>query len=140
MRISARCDYACRALLELSLHWPNKEPVQIHTISQKQDIPVRYLVHILIQLKQMGLVDSLRGKEGGYVLVKPPNIISLGEIMRKIQGPLLSLAKSSKNSKSIFPAIWQDLEVAMAKVLDKLTFEDVCNKLKKMDKAVLYQI
>ena len=53
MRVSAKCDYACKALLELALHWPNKEPVQIHEISEKQDIPIKYLVQILIQLKRI---------------------------------------------------------------------------------------
>ncbi|MGB3241335.1 MAG: Rrf2 family transcriptional regulator, partial [Candidatus Omnitrophota bacterium] len=63
MRISARCDYACRALLELSLHWPNEAPVHIQQISENQKIPERYLVQILIQLKRLGLVTSSRGKE-----------------------------------------------------------------------------
>ena len=65
MRISARCDYACKALLELTLHWPSKEPLQLHTISENQGISTKYLVHILIQLKRMGLIESIRGKQGG---------------------------------------------------------------------------
>ncbi len=140
MRVSARLDYACKALLELALHWPNKEPLQIHTISEKQDIPMRYLVNILIQLKRMGLVNSIRGKDGGYNLVKPPNRISLGEVMRQIQGPFLPVADSSKKNGSVFAGIWEEVEGAMAKVLDKVTFEDACNKERGADKVILYQI
>ncbi len=98
MRISARCDYACRALLELALHWPNIEPVQTYTISEKQDIPMKYLVQILIQLKRMGLVESARGKHGGYSLAKPPNKISLGEVIREVGGPLLPMANDNWSS------------------------------------------
>lgn len=140
MRISARCDYACKALLQLALHWPDKEPLQIHTISEKQGIPMRYLVHILIQLKRMGLVTSSRGKEGGYVLAKPPNRISLGEVLRQIGGPLLPVANSATKRGSAFATIWSEVEGAMSKVLDKVTFEDIANKARGMEKAIIYQI
>ncbi|MFC1623993.1 RrF2 family transcriptional regulator [Candidatus Omnitrophota bacterium] len=140
MRISARCDYACKALLELALHWPSKEPLHIQVISKKQEIPMRYLVQILIQLKRMGLVDSVRGKEGGYTLTELPNKISFGKVMRQIQGPLLPVAECSKKNGSVFTAIWQEVEASMAKVLDKVTFEDVCNKVRGMSKTIIYQI
>jgi len=140
MRISARCDYACKALLELAVHWPRKKPLQIHAISDRQNIPMRYLVQILIQLKRMELVASVRGKEGGYCLSKAPNKISLGMVMRSIGGPLLPVANSAVNKKSVFGTIWNEVEDAMAGVLDKVTFEDIANKAKGMDKAILYQI
>ena len=140
MRISARCDYACKALLELALHWPNKESLSIHTISEKQNIPVKYLVHILIQLKRMGLVESVRGKQGGYKLLKPPNKISLGEVIREVGGPLLPVANSATKEESVFSTIWREVEGAMAKVLDKITFEDISNREQGMKGAIVYQI
>lgn len=140
MRISARCEYACNALLELSLHWPKKEPVQIHIISKRQNIPMKYLVQILIQLKRLDLVTSIRGKEGGYNLAKPPASIKLGEVLRQIGGPLLPIANSFDKKDSIFSAIWQEVEKAMAKILDKITFEDIANKNKDMEKTIVYQI
>ena len=140
MRISARCDYACKALLELALHWPNKGSLTIHTISEKQNIPVKYLVHILIQLKRMGLVESLRGKQGGYRLAKPPNRISLGEVIREVGGPLLAVANSAAKEESVFATTWKEMEGAMAKVIDRITFEDIANKEKGMKGAIVYQI
>ncbi len=140
MRISARCDYACRALLELALHWPSIEPVQTYTISEKQDIPMKYLVQILIQLKRMGLVESARGKHGGYSLAKPPNKISLGEVIREVGGPLLPMANSATKKESVFATIWTEVEEAMAKVLDKISFEDILNKANGMEGAIVYQI
>lgn len=140
MRISARCDYACRALLELALHWPNEESLSIHTISEKQSISMKYLVHILIQLKRMGLVESVRGKQGGYKLLKPPNKISLGEVIREVGGPLLPVVNSATKEESVFATIWREVEGAMAKVLDRITFEDISNKEKGMKGAIVYQI
>ncbi len=140
MRISARCDYACRALLELVLHWPNKESLSIHTISERKSIPMKYLVHILIQLKRMGLVESVRGKRGGYKLLKPPNKISLGEVIREVGGPLLPVTNSATKEESVFSTIWREVEGAMARVLDKITFEDISNKEKGMKGAIVYQI
>lgn len=140
MRISARCDYACKALLELALHWPSKEPVQLHTISDHQGIPTKYLVHILIQLKRMNLVESMRGKQGGYNLTRHPNEITLGEVIRDTGGPLLPLAKTAAKSESAFAAIWEEVEGVMAKVLDKVTFEDIVNKVRGREKALIYQI
>jgi len=72
MRISAKCDYACRALVELSFHWPKKIPLRIQQMSEKQEIPERFLVQILLQLKRLGFVTSSRGKNGGYNLAKAP--------------------------------------------------------------------
>lgn len=140
MRISARCDYACRALLELALHWPNKQPLPIHTISEKQEIPMGYLMQILIQLKRMGLVASIRGKEGGYYLSKPPDRISLGEVIRQIGGPLLPLANSASKRKYVFATVWNEIEDVMAEVVDKITFADISSRARGMDRATVYQI
>lgn len=139
MRISARCDYACKAILELSLHWPNKEPLQVNTISKKQNIPIKYLVQILIQLKRMGLVASVRGKTGGYNLLIAPNKIKLGQLMRDVCGPLLPLTESAERNQTVFTVIWADVENAMAKVLDKISFEDIVEKSKGVD-ILNYQI
>jgi Rrf2 family transcriptional regulator, cysteine metabolism repressor len=140
MRVSAKCDYACKALLELSLHWPNKEPVQIHTLSERQDIPIKYLVHILLQLKRTGLVESVRGKEGGYILAKSPEKITLGEVMREIGGPLLPIVSTAAKKDSVFASIWGEVDSAMSKVLDKVTFEDILKRAKGAGGAILYQI
>ena len=140
MRISARCDYGCKALLELSLHWPSKEPVQIHEISEKQGIPERYLVQLLIQLKRAGFVASSRGKQGGYNLAKAPKDISLGAIMREMGGPLLPAATSATAENSAFAGIWSQVEGAMAKILDSVSFEDIRDKAYDKESIIMYQI
>jgi Rrf2 family protein len=140
MRISARCDYACKALLELALSWEDSEPLTIQAISRKQKIPLRYLVQILIQLKRMGLVESLRGKQGGYRLARPPVKISLGELIREIDGPLLPVANSAVKNNSVFGKVWKEVENAMAGVVDQITFEDIANRTRGIKGAIVYQI
>ncbi len=140
MRISAKCDYACRALLELSLHWPKKEPLQLQNISGKQNIPVKYLVQIFIQLKRDGLVVSSRGKDGGYLLGKTPDAISLGDVMRCMGGALLSRSDALRKEPSVFSGVWDQLEGAMTTVVDHVTFEDICAKSQEKDKILIFQI
>lgn len=140
MRISAESEYACRALLELALNWPSRNLVQVSAIAKRQDIPIKYLEQILIQLKSARLVESVRGKQGGYRLAKAPGQISIGEAMRTIKGPLLQLADTATQKKSVFTAIWKEVEGSIVKVLDEVSFEDIANKAKSMEGAMIYQI
>jgi len=140
MRISARSDYACRALLELTLRWPTNEPLSISTISKRQKIPMRYLVQILIQLKRLGFVNSIRGKDGGYNLSKAPEEISLAEVMRGVGGSFLPIASSCEDEKSVFAPIWSEVKGAIATVLDRVTFKDIREKVETKKKTIIYQI
>ena len=96
MKISAKIDYACRALLELSLHWPSQEPLQVDQIAQRQRVPVKFLTQILIHLKQVGYVESVRGKKGGYLLRKLPKEIKLNDIMENFND-----TNNSRDEKNI---------------------------------------
>lgn len=148
MKISAKCDYACKALLELSLRHGEKELTQIQTIAQNQNIPEKYLVQILIQLKGAGLVDSVRGKEGGYYLKKPPNKITLGDVIREIDGDLLSIGGLNGNTrreyegkpKSILGSIWNEVKNAISDTVDDITFEDIRKRDAMSRKALIYNI
>ncbi|MDD5218288.1 MAG: Rrf2 family transcriptional regulator [Candidatus Omnitrophica bacterium] len=142
MRISARSDYACRALLELALHWPNKAPMQIGDIAKRGNIPTKYLVHILIHLKQMGLVKSTRGKEGGYILSKSPGEIVFGKFIRQIGGPFVPVAISKKGADklNVFSPIWHDVESAISEVVDDITFQDLVEKARGLSEVLVYQI
>ncbi len=140
MRISARCDYACKAVLALALHWPGKKPLQMQIISEKHGIPLKYLPQILLQLKRMGIAKSIRGKNGGYVLARDPGEISLGELVREISGPLLPLAASAEKNGTGFSAVWKDVEHAMADVLDKVMFDDIVMRTRSAQDTIMYQI
>src|SRR4051812_26319335 len=90
MRISAKAEYACVAMLELAANYADPQPLRIKSISDAQGIPQRFLVQILLQLKTAGLVTSVRGKEGGYQLAHPPERISLAAIIKAIDDSALA--------------------------------------------------
>lgn len=140
MRISAKFDYACKAIVELAQHWPKKDPVQIKEISEVYQIPVRYLVNIMNQLKSIGIVESVRGPTGGYILKKDPADIKLGMVLKEIGGPLLPVANTIKKKETAFDGIWKEVENAMEKVLNNVTFEDICNKIKGTSDVIMYNI
>lgn len=140
MMVSARCEYACRALLELSQHWPERKPIRIQTISTRQKIPMRYLVQILIQLKRAGLVASVRGKEGGYNLAKPPGKISVGEVMRYVSGPILPAPENGTKEDSVFVSVWKEVEDAMSGVLNNVSFDDMAKDKNSRENAIFYHI
>lgn len=140
MRISARCDYACKALIALSLHWPSEHPLSIHAISEAQDIPMRYLVQILIQLKRAGLVVSVRGKAGGYLLNKPPEKITLGEVVRNIQGPLMTVSQESRRQDAVLNTIWSEISSIIDHEMDKIEFKTISKRYNKKNNVYMYHI
>ena len=97
MRVSAKTEYACIAMLELAAQYGSNEPVRIRKIAERHDVPPRFLVQILLQLKGAGLVASVRGAAGGYHLIKPPQEVSLGQVMEVIEG------SSEENGQTSMP-------------------------------------
>ena len=91
MKASVKSDYACRAVEALALHHPNARPLRIEEIAQREAIPANYLVQILIELKSKGLIQSRRGKAGGYALAKTPREITVGDVLRAVQGDVLEM-------------------------------------------------
>lgn len=139
MQISAKTDYACKALLELALHWPNKDPLQINTIAQRQNIPMKFLTQILIFLKQLGLTQSVRGKHGGYLLAMAPDKIRLSEIYQSL-GNVAAVSGVPKQKRHVFTAIWQEIDATVWREMEKITFEDIANRTRRMDQAVNFEI
>ncbi len=88
MRVSSKGDYACRALLSLTLHSSDSGPTSVRDIAERTAIPQPYLEQILLALKGAGLVRSKRGVGGGYVLARPPDEIRLSEVLAAVDGPI----------------------------------------------------
>src|ERR671933_376726 len=89
--LSSRAKYATRALLDLSLQ-AGHGPVQIHDIAERQNIPIKFLEQILLSLKRFGFVQRRKGPGGGYFLAKPAREITLGAVVRAIDGPLAPIS------------------------------------------------
>ena len=134
MQVSAKTQYACIAILELAQHFLSKEPIRIRRIAETHGIPSRFLVQILIQLRNVGLVQSTRGAAGGYRLARDPRTISLGEVMQAVEG---NRDGAGSNGTAHTPALtlltqaWDSAEEAQRKVLEATTFAQLLEKLKQ---------
>ena len=142
MRISAKIDYACKAIFELSLHWPNEQPLQVHEIAQRQGIPMNFLIQILFNLKQLGYVRSQRGKAGGYVLSKSPAQIKFNDLMRHFgPEPEIRQKNTAQNGKRCFlDVIWGEVDRSVENMLNKINFEDICNRARENQRTIMYEI
>ncbi len=142
MKISAKIDYACRALMALSLHWPNKTPLQINKIARGQQIPMKFLTQILLSLKQMGYVRSVRGKNGGYLLSKAPQRIKLSELIKNMGGIGCSVTENRRNGNDnhLMDLIWSEIDKTILKTMSEIDFEIIADRKRKQDKAFVFQI
>jgi Rrf2 family protein len=124
MKISAKSEYACLAVLALARQQAESSPVRIREISQAYQIPERYLVQILLQLKGAGLVASTRGAAGGYRLAREASTISISEILTAVDGPETERRESGGASRPVTTAltsVWEDVRAAERAVLDRTT-------------------
>jgi Rrf2 family protein len=133
MRVSSKGDYACRALLSLTLHSVNPGPTSVRDIAERTAIPQPYLEQILLALKGAGLVRSKRGVGGGYVLARSPDEIRLSEVLAAVDGPI-SLGDFGEphqdgscdhEGQCVLYAIWKLAGEHMRQLLDGFTLAQV---------------
>ncbi|MEX2303112.1 MAG: Rrf2 family transcriptional regulator [Bryobacterales bacterium] len=130
MEISVKSEYALRAVFDLASR-EGPQPTKIAEIAGRQAIPQKFLELILSQLKQGGFLASRRGAEGGYFLAKPAETITVGEILRHIDGPISPARRQLREGlppDSPFPEFWGEVEEALAGVLDRTTFADLVSR------------
>lgn len=124
MKLSVKSDYAVRAVLGLSLSYGSGKAVRVEKLANDHNIPANYLVQILLELKNHGLVSSQRGKDGGYLLAKPPEDISWGDVIRCIHGPIFEPpSQSDSKSNPVITASWEKLQNALDQTANSLTFD-----------------
>lgn len=131
MKVSAKTEYACIAVLELAASHGAGEPVRIRKIADEHGIPSRFLVQILLQLKGAGLVASTRGAAGGYQLAKPPSEITLGQVMAVIEGQedrLTSSANVATASVQALMSAWQEVADVQREMLESITFAELVER------------
>ncbi len=143
MKFSKRSEYGLRALIELTAHY-GKAPLQRHQIAKRQHIPIEFLEQILLALRNAGLLASRRGVSGGYRLLKSPDEITLGTVIRILDGPLAPIGCVSKTAyhkchdcpyaeKPNCPVqhVMGEVRNAIAGVLDHYTLRDFAESSKK---------
>jgi Rrf2 family protein len=134
MRISAKTEYACIAMLELAAQFASNEPVRIREIADRHGVPPRFLVQILLQLKGAGLVASVRGAAGGYRLLNAPDEISLGRVMEVVDGWTEDELKTSASPDSpavrVLTQAWKEVSATQRKLLEGITLADLLERAK----------
>jgi Rrf2 family protein len=131
MKISAKAEYACLAVLALARQGLESSPLHIRTISQAYVIPERYLVQILLQLKGAGLVVSTRGAAGGYRLARPASNISLFEVLAAVDGSEVARGDPSRSKRptaSVLASVWANVEAAERAVLDRTSIAELAEQ------------
>ena len=147
MRFSVKSEYAITALLDMATH-TDKWPVHVRAIASRQAIPVRFLEQVMASLKKAGIVESIRGAQGGYVLSRDPHAINVAQIVEAIEGPITPMDCTAEAAEyrclqmkgCVVKEVWEDVKRAIIDVLNKATIEDMCRKKGEKENAVMYHI
>ena len=122
MKVSVKCEYAVRAILDLSLELTS-QPVRIADIARRQGISQKFLELILADLKRAGFVESKRGVEGGYKLARLPDTITVGEVLRAVEGR--GPRRKTDVDESPAADLWQRVDESIAEIVDRTSFADL---------------
>jgi len=144
MKLSTKTRYGVRAILELAEHY-GQGPLQTNVIAQRQDISVKYLEQLMAILKAAGLIKSVRGARGGYVLAKRPDEVKLSEVFYGLEGPVITVeclenqSVCNRIADCASRQLWAQIQEAVTKVLESMTLQDLINKAQGQ-KTENYQI
>jgi len=133
VKLSNKGRYGVRALYDIAFHNDGR-PTQIREISEREMIPARFLEQIFQDLKRAGLVGSKRGPRGGYHLVKAPSEITLGDVIRALEGPVAVMVSddearaSTRSGPDATASVFHDLAAAVEKCFDSISIADVCER------------
>ncbi|MDI3540675.1 HTH-type transcriptional regulator CymR [Koleobacter methoxysyntrophicus] len=140
MKLSTKGRYGVRAMFDLAQHY-GQGPIPLNSIAQRQNISEPYLEHLISSLRKGGLVRSIRGAQGGYMLAKKPSDITVGDIIRILEGPLAPTecvaegehAVQCENANNcITRGVWEKVRNGLKEVMDSITLQDMCDKAAKL--------
>ncbi len=139
MRISAKGEYAIRAVLDLALHH-GRGLIPIQEIAARQRIPQRYLEQVLLALKRAGVLTSKRGSSGGYHLTRAPEEITVGAVLRAVEGRDAALEALTRERTTgdggDLRELWDEIAEAVSKVIDHLTFAELAARARERREAI----
>jgi Rrf2 family protein len=144
VELSCKSEYALLALLELTAHYAEGEPIQIRQIAAQQNIPDRYLEQLLATLRRASIVRSQRGAKGGYLLAREPWKITLFDVVSCIEGydsQPADCTTSLTNDSSVVRGVWQEVVEAADMILQKYTLQDLADKRdSRQQRDIMYYI
>lgn len=141
MRLSTKTRYGVRAVFDLAYHGEaSLEAIQAKDIARREDIPLRYLEQIFQDLRRSGVVESKRGPRGGYLLKRPPEEISLSDIITALQGPIEDMfvqddhpeAGAPLNSRAITTDLWKELADHVSSWFSTISVADLVSRGKDL--------
>jgi Rrf2 family protein len=137
MHISVKGEYALQAIFDLASQRPG-EPIRIADIARRQKIPQKFLEIILAGLKQAGFVESRRGAEGGYLLARAAESLTVGEVLRSIESTGQERSRSRRTAETPFTDMWRQVDSAVSEIIDQTTFAGLLRAwTEKQNKYVL---
>lgn len=130
MKISSKGDYGLRALVDLAQHFESALPVQVKDIARRQHVPEEYLGQLMVGLRRAGLVHSVRGAAGGYLLARPPGEITVAQVLETLEGPLALVdgvadRPGAQPPGSAIRELWWEATRAALDVLQRTTVQDL---------------
>ena len=144
MRLSTRGRYALRAMIDLALH-ADEGPVLRRDIAERQEISAHYIVQLFVKLRRAGLIESVRGPGGGYILAQSADQIRAGDIIRTVEGPIALVhcvapqqeeAACHRVDNCVTHLLWKRLSDKVAEVLDSVTLKDLCDQARELEGAL----
>jgi Rrf2 family protein len=149
MKVSLRATYGIMAAVDLAMHL-GTAPVQAKSIARRQAIPARFLEQVLHSMKKAGLVSSLRGAQGGYVLSKKPSEVSVAEILEALDGPLLpplggagrAQVRRLGKPELLRGKVWEQVYQAERQVLEAISVEKLAGQQRvlEQERSLMYHI
>ena len=130
MKLSTRTRYGVRALFDIAFHNQGR-PTQARDIARRQEVPLRYLEQIFQELRRANLVDAKRGPKGGYSLGRAPEAITLGDVVRAVQGPISLETGDDKRRAAphgVCPNVWGELAAKISAAFDSMTIKDLVTR------------
>lgn len=140
MKNTAKTEYACLAMIELAASWDCGETVRMRDLAEKHAIPGRFLVQIMLQLKAAGLVVSVRGATGGYRLARPPDEISLGEVIDVFTPSHEGAPAESGESaaRRVLDELWREVDQSRQQILHGVTLEQLAARAQRERERMYY--
>jgi Rrf2 family transcriptional regulator, cysteine metabolism repressor len=135
VKLSVKSDYAARAVLSLARHYTTGVAQRVEALATEQSVPANYLVQILIELKSKGIVKSIRGKDGGYMLARPPGEISFADVLRAVHGEIFdSTALTDANCPLELRQTWQKIKAAVDQTAGSISFQQLLDDAAQREK------
>ncbi|MBX5466485.1 MAG: Rrf2 family transcriptional regulator [Firmicutes bacterium] len=131
LRVSSKGRYGVKAVYELASRY-GRGPVTVPALARAQNLPDPYLEQLMPLLKRAGIVEALRGPQGGYILAKPPSQVTVGDVVRAVEGPIAITDCTSEDpricpevTRCVGPDVWSRVQAALIATMDAITFADL---------------